>query len=410
MCNKINNLNEIELGLDRVKQVADTLGVLATNAFVITVGGTNGKGSTVACLDAIYREAGYRVGTFTSPMLFKRNEQITIQGTMAEDQEINEAYQQIAHHKGKIHLTPFEYQTLAALLIFQSYQLDILLLEVGLGGRLDAVNIMDADLAIVTSIDIDHTEWLGDTREAIAYEKAGIFRAGKPAICGDPNPPSTLVESASHINALLYCQEKDFYYEKGEKGWSWNGRYQDLPFTELFIQNMSTALMAISLSQAQLPVSEAAIRSGLTKTKLMGRIQMVPGSVNHLYDVSHNPASVALLAAYLKQNRISGKNHAIFSMLSDKDMLTSIQKIKDDIDEWHVAPLQTARTSTKEALQDIFQQADLAAFFYDTISEACFSVERQAQPGDRVIIFGSFHTVAEAYITAKLSHETEPRA
>lgn len=398
--NWINSIHikEIELGLDRVKAVAERLQLLSLPCPVIIVGGTNGKGSTVAGLEAIYRAEGYQVGAFTTPFLFKHNEEVRINQEMASDTAFCEAFEKIEAVRGDISLTPFEYHTLAALLIFNRYPLDVWLLEVGLGGRLDAVNIIDADVAIVTSIGIDHVEWLGPTRESIGFEKAGIFRKNKPAVCGDKNPPKTLIEHAKQIKALLYCQGKEFTYQDQGSHWSWTSdqiHYTDLPLTTLAMQNMATVLMAITLLQSKLAVSETAIKKGLANVRLTGRIQIMPGPITFIYDVSHNPDSVVLLATRLHEMPSSGKTLGVFSMLGDKDIVESIKMIKDEIDIWYVAPLVTPRAATLETLQSSFAKAKVDEVNYCTIiQEALKQATLKAKEGDRIIIFGSFHTIA----------------
>src|SRR3989338_10167387 len=271
---------EIDLGLGRVKEVARRLDLLTSNCPTIIVGGTNGKGSTVKGLEAIYQKANYRVCAFTTPFLMKHNEQVRVCGQLANDSEFCSAFEKINQARGDITLTIFEFNTLAVLLIFKNNSLDVLILEVGLGGRLDAVNIIDADVSIVTSIALDHTDRLGDTREKIAFEKAGIFRSNQPAICGDTDPPNSLVDYANQLNAPLYCQNNHFtYYETGNH-WTWQfgtTNYRNLPLTSLYLQNMSTALAAITLLQSILPVDENSIRSGLNDVALIGRCEVIPG-------------------------------------------------------------------------------------------------------------------------------------
>src|SRR3990167_8025056 len=300
---------EIELSLNRVQAVAFQLNLLSPSCPIICVAGTNGKGSTVTGLAAIYQAAGYCVGTFTSPILFRHQEQITINGRHPEDQAFCMAFEKIEHTRKNISLTPFEFYTLAALLLFQQESLDLLILEVGLGGRLDAVNILDASLAIVTSIDLDHTHYLGTTREAIAFEKAGIFRQDKPAIYGDLFPPTTLLN------------------------------YAKLPLPSLALQNMSLVLMAVKLLQSSLPVNRQAIDKGLLQAKLPGRIQILPGEITKIFDVSHNPAAISFLSKQLKGMSCLGNTYAVFSMLLDKDIVESIKSICSCIDHWFFAPL-----------------------------------------------------------------------
>lgn len=395
------HISEIELGLDRVRVVADRLKGCHPRCPVIIVGGTNGKGSTVAGLEAIYRTMGYQVGAFTTPILFKHNEQVRTNGEMASDQAFCQAFEKIEAARQEISLTPFEYCTLAALLIFQTHEMDVLLLEVGLGGRLDAVNILDADVAVITSIGIDHVEWLGDTREAIAYEKAGIFRPGKPAVCGEEEVPDSLLKHADVLGTPLFCQGRDFLYQENDQDWSWayqDRRYDHLPLAALAIQNMSTVLMTVTLLQSRLPVTREVIDKGLSNVKLMGRIQIIPGPVTLVYDVSHNPASVALLARRLREMPCQGKTHAVFSMLADKDIAASIHGVKEIMDEWYVAPLLVKRAAETETLRRAFQQAGVDKVTYSSsIGKAFRMASARAQEGDRIIVFGSFHTVADVW-------------
>lgn len=392
------HFSEIELGLGRVKAVADKLGIRLTCP-VVTVAGTNGKGSTVAGLESIYLAAGFQVGAFTSPILFKHNEQVRINGLNPDDDAFCQAFEIIEKNRGAISLTPFEYHTLAALLIFQQQDLDVVILEVGLGGRLDAVNIIDADVAIVTTISLDHTEWLGGTREEIAREKAGIFRSGRPAICGDLHPPATLVEKAKEIGALYFNQASDFFYGELSDHWSWEWLdtvYTHLPLTTLALQNMSTALMAVTLLQNRLPVDEQAIKKGLANVKLTGRIQIINDPVQEVYDVSHNPASVELLADWLKAHPPTGKTYAVFSMLGDKDISTSIAVAKPYINEWHIAPLNVKRAASLEKLKAACDHLGIGdAKQHNSIKAAYLAVKQIAKAGDRILVFGSFHTVAD---------------
>lgn len=390
----------IALGLDRVKAVAERMGYSHPSCPVIIVGGTNGKGSCVATLEKIYSEKGYQTGVFTSPILFRHTEMLRINGQEIAESYFCEAYEKIENARQEITLTAFEFHTLAVLDILQRHALDVWILEVGLGGRLDAVNIVDADVAVVTSIGIDHVEWLGDTREKIGREKAGIFRSHQPAICGDREPPQSLREYADSIAAPFYLQGHDFYFSQENQTWSWRGKnkaYADLPFSQLAPQNISTALMAIEMLQDRLPVSEDAIRRGIQNVTLPGRIEIHPGSVTHIYDVGHNPAAVQFLAERLQKMPRRGKTRALFSMLRDKDIAGSLRAIKNHIDEWHIAPLTTPRAAELEYLRAAFQQENISATqFYPSIRHAKQAVENQALAEDLILIFGSFHTVAEA--------------
>lgn len=389
-------LKEIDLSLTRVKEVLKHLQFIH-QAKVVTVAGTNGKGSTVKALETIYLEAGFSVGAFTSPYLEYYNEQIRVNGKPCDDETICEAFATVKTHSENIPLTPFEFGTLAALCVFLKHPLDVIILEVGLGGRLDAVNAIDADVSIVTSIGIDHVEWLGSTRDAIGREKAGIFRQNRPSICGDGDPPASLIQYATDIGALLFCQNQEFGYIENETTWDWWSKtthLANLPLSHLHLQNLSTALMAIEQLQLFLPVPELAIRDALKKVTLPGRIQLIPGDVPRILDVSHNPHAVALLANYLLKNPVRSKTYAVFSMLADKDISGTLDVIEKHIDHWHIAPLSVPRGIDKNTLATVFQKItdwemheSIVAAYEETLS--------LATKDDRIVIFGSFHTVGE---------------
>lgn len=389
----------MDLGLERVRNVASQLDLLKPSCPVITVGGTNGKGSTVAGLEAIYLAAGYRVGAFTSPYLFRFNELVRVQGQPVTDEAFVQAFERIDQARGDVTLTQFEFNTLAALDIFRNSQLDVMILEVGLGGRLDAVNMIDADASVVTSIAIDHADWLGDTREKIALEKAGIFRSGKPGICGDFDPPLTLQQFAADYFVPLFCQNKQFGFKAHDKTWDWwseHAELANLPLPRLALQNMSTVLMTIDLMQDTLPVKREAIDHALAHVDLPGRIQVVPGDVVKIFDVSHNPAAAQFLAHYLQHHKSPGTTRAVFSMLADKDIVATVAAIKDQIQEWYIAPLAAERGSSLGVLEYCFRTAhvwDVNSF--ETIKDAYQAALAASKPGDCVVIFGSFYTVAE---------------
>lgn len=389
---------EIDLGLERIREVAGRLGLLTPSSRVIIVGGTNGKGSVVAGLEAIYLAAGYRVGAFTSPYILVHNEEVRVNGTQANDVSFCRAFEIIESARAGVSLTPFEYHTLAALIIFAESNLDLIILEIGLGGRLDAVNVIDGDLSIITSIGIDHIEWLGDTREKIAVEKAGIYRKDKPGICGDANPPTTLLASALAIGVKLYQQGVDFQFTETPDSWSWQTndiQFQDLPRNQLLTQNMSTVLMAVAVMQPLLPVKEEAIRRGLQQVTLMGRIQIIDGPITRIFDVSHNPASAEPLAKRLSTLPCAGKTYAVFSMLHDKDITGTIEVIRNNIDEWFVGPLTGNRATSLNMLKKIFLDTGITSVhFSESITAAYENACRHAKHGDRIIIFGSFYTVA----------------
>jgi dihydrofolate synthase / folylpolyglutamate synthase len=390
---------EMDLGLDRVKQVAEKLDLLRPLVPVITVGGTNGKGTTVAALEAIYQAAGFKPGVFTSPTLFKHNEYVRSNGVEVSDEDFCQAYQAIEANRGKITLTPFEYHTLAALFIFKCYPIDVMLLEVGLGGRLDAVNMIDTDVAIITSISLDHTDLLGTTREAIGFEKAGIARAGKPIICGDREPPQILLKTSQQLSAPFYGLERDFFYHLAETNWSWQAGeeiYLSLPLVPLVYSNLACALMTITLLQSRLPTSPEAIRAALKKIRVPGRTEVERGAITKIWDVAHNPAAISVLSQFLKQEPCSGKTIAVFSMLADKDIQTSVKMIAPAIDEWYIAPLYVKRGASLTILRAALQENHITAVNeFSSLEQAFESAMSRAKEGDRVVIFGSFHTVSE---------------
>jgi len=392
---------EIDLSLGRVREVAEKLGILKLNCPVVTVGGTNGKGSTVAGLEKIWLSAGYRVGAFTSPWLHRFNEIVRIQGEPVIDARFIHAFRQIDLVRGDLTLTQFEFNTLAAFLIFQAENLDVVILEVGLGGRLDAVNIIDADVSVVTTIALDHIDRLGDTREKIGYEKAGIFRTNRPAVCGDFDPPESLITYAKKIGAQFYCQGNDFGFEETGNDWNfWRNHdvISHLPRPSLLLQNMATVLMVIDLLQNRLPVTRDSIIQALQTVHLPGRIEVHPGQITKIFDVSHNPAAAKILADYLSQRK-SANTRAVFSMLSDKDILTTIKIMKEVISEWFVAPLDIPRGTPLSRLQEIFYHANVENIsFMSNVKEAYLAAQNKSIQNDCIVVFGSFHTVSEVLL------------
>ena len=396
--------SEIALGLLRVKAVAKAMGLGQPSCPVIIVGGTNGKGSCVAALEKVYLSSGFQTGVFTSPILFRHNEMVRLNGQEAEDELFVRAYQKIEAARKNISLTPFEYHTLAAFSILSQHALDVWILEVGLGGRLDAVNIMDASVALITSIGIDHVAYLGETRELIGFEKAGIFRPKAPIVCGDPEPPTSLRKQAEKMGAPFYQQGKDFTYALSEESWSWRSQetcYQHLPYSQLYLQNLSSALMVVALLQTRLPVTEKVIQDSIQSVYLPGRMEKCFAPQLHIFDVAHNPHAVTLLAELLAKLPSKGKTYAVFSMLSDKDLVGSIEAIKGAIGEWYVAPLEVARGATQALLKAAFEKVALKPHFFKTLTKAYEAAKSQAQSTDRIIIFGSFHTVAAVKLLLK---------
>jgi len=394
----------IKLGLDRVQRVLSNL-TIQFICPIITVAGTNGKGSTVKVLEAIYHRAGFNVASFTSPMLLTFNEQIRINEIPLDDASIMRAFEVISESEGADELTPFEFQTVTALYLFSQRPIDVMILEVGLGGRLDAVNAIDADVAVITSISLDHTEYLGKTREAIGYEKAGIMRQGRPAVIGEIDIPDSVIRKASEVGAILYRQGIEFSYARDDVTWHWQSALcslSDLPIPSLFLQNVSSALMTVTLLNDSLPVSDQVVRDALKNVTLDGRIQVMAGDVTRIFDVSHNPASVALLAQYLREHPISGKTYAVFSMLSDKDIAASIDVVRAEIDEWWVAELEDKRAMSVHDLSDALGLAGVMFYCAESIKSAYDTAWQRATIGDRVVIFGSFHTVAEVLPASRM--------
>jgi dihydrofolate synthase/folylpolyglutamate synthase len=394
----------IDLGLDRVKDVFRRLHPNPRLPFTITVGGTNGKGSCVAYLDAILRCRGYRVGTYTSPHLLRYNERICIDGRPVADDAICGAFGRIDRARGDTTLSFFEFGTLAALDLFSQTDLDLQILEVGLGGRLDAVNIIDADAVLLASIDIDHQDWLGTTRESIGYEKAGVLRPHRPAVVTDPAPPVSLLRYADALPTELTCFGRDFRYEATASAWHWFGRahrLHELPLPALAgahqLRNAAGVVQLLEHIKEQWPVGETAIRAGLRDVRLRARFEVIDGSVPLVVDVAHNPQAVGILAEQLRQ-RFPGRTiHGVFALMRDKDMEGVIQRIKDVISCWYLPPLTVGRAATPESLAHGLHRAGVERVEYSfaDVSAAVAAARSQAEIGDVIVIFGSFFLVAE---------------
>lgn len=386
----------IDLGLHRVGLVADRLGLRQLPATVVTVGGTNGKGTTCALLESIYRAAGYRVGVYSSPHLLRYNERVRIQGQDASDAELCQAFAAVEAARGEVSLTFFEFGTLAALWLFRAAAPDLVLLEVGLGGRLDATNLVESDLAVVTSIALDHCDWLGDTREAIASEKAGIYRSGKPAISGEPNPPVTLAQTAQAIGARLLQVGDDFRREEAESVWHFQGarqQWRELPYPELPLDNAVTALAVVE--QLPLPVDIAAIRIGLAQARLAGRLQLLRTQPQVTLDVAHNPHSAHYLARQLGARGKVGRRLAVAGMLKDKDIRQTLGELVELVDLWFLADLHGARAAQAQELSAVLPGESVRRCFA-SVADAYREALATAQEQDEIIVLGSFHTVAEA--------------
>lgn len=397
----------IELGLERLGLVLGRLGLAQAPFPVVTVAGTNGKGSSVAMLEAMLRAGGYRVGAYTSPHLLRYNERIRIDGREADDAALCAAFERIDLARGEVSLTYFEFGTLAAFLLFAEAGLDVVVLEVGMGGRLDAVNAWDPDVALVTAIDIDHADWLGEDREAIGREKAGIFRSGHPAVVSDPNPPASVAEHARAVGAELYLLGDRYGYVDREDDWEWwgPGGARALPLPALRgafqRQNAAGAVMALVALSAHLPLSPDAMATGLRGASVRGRFELHPGAVTEIYDVAHNPQAAGVLADNLRLQPRNGRTLAVFAALADKDLGGILKPLAGCFDGWFVAGLSCLRggaPDTAAAAVSAAGSAPVATFA--TVAEALAAARAAAQPGDRIVVFGSFYTVADALATS----------
>lgn len=396
---------EIELGLERCRQVADRLGLLEPPYTVISVAGTNGKGSSVGMLDSILRKSGYRVGCYTSPHLIRYNERIHIDGEEASDAALCRAFERINDARGDISLTYFEFGTLAALELCREAGVDIAVLEVGLGGRLDAVNVLDADCALVTAIDLDHQNYLGDTRELIAVEKAGIYRPGRPAVCSDPQPPASLPDYARRIGAQLSVYGQDFYCERHDVSWdwyagsdSWTGLPYPDPFNSCQIQNATGVLMVLHHLRTRFPVSADAVRQGLVGFRLNGRFQVLPGEFQYVLDVAHNAHAARMLLDNLRQLPCTGRTHVIIGMLRDKDRRGVFKVLNEVADSWHTISLTNSRGTAAAVLTQELETLDTGKPIssHNDMAAALAAVRTQAAATDRILITGSFLTVGAA--------------
>lgn len=396
----------IDLGLERLQRTLARLGWRRPACPVITVGGTNGKGSCVALLSRILASAGYRVGTFTSPHLLRYNERIAIDGREVTDASLIAAFERIDAARGEDTLTFFEFNTLAALLVFETAHLDAIVLEVGMGGRLDATNIVDADVALVTSIALDHCEWLGSDIETIGREKAGIFRAGRPAVFGSRAMPSSIGTEAQRIGANLLRLGVDFDFERGPRAWSWwtaaeNARLDALPPPALFgdaqFDNASAVLQVLQCLEPRLPVPRLAIEAGLRSVQLAGRFQIVPGSIEWVLDVAHNPAAARTLAEQLRLDATSRRTFAVCGILGDKDVEGVAEALRGIFVGWFIAGLAGARAIEPDVLaQRLRDRGANVIGVGASVAAACELAQRAASPGDRIVVFGSFLTVGPA--------------
>jgi dihydrofolate synthase/folylpolyglutamate synthase len=407
------------MGLERITRVKEAL-QLNFQSVVFTVGGTNGKGSTCALLESTLLAASYKVGCHTSPHLLSFNERARVNGENVSDALLLEHFKAVELARASLPnpptLTYFEFTTLAIMHLFASADLDAVILEVGLGGRLDAVNMIDTDCAIVTSIDLDHMEYLGDTREKIAFEKAGIFRSDKPAICADPVPPQSLIDHAVSIGADLWLMGKDYNFQGDKQQWGWAGRgkrFSGLGYPALRganqLLNASAVIAALIAVRDRLPVGAQEIRNGMAWVELPGRFQVLPGQPTIILDVAHNPHASAALAQNLENMAYHPYTIAVFGAMADKDIDGVLKPMMDKIDFWYFCDLPTARASSAESLASRLRTlgfnegADSGIEVFSSPSLAYESALKKAGEGDRILVFGSFYTVAGviAYRNAK---------
>ena len=395
----------IELGLERCRRVANNMGLLNSSYNVISVAGTNGKGSSIALLDCILRNAGYKVGRYTSPHLLRYNERICINGEQVTDTELCESFDRIDRARGDISLTYFEFGTLAALDLFRQHDVQLAILEVGLGGRLDAVNILDADVSLISSIDIDHQEWLGNDRESIAREKAGIFRNLSPAICSDPNPPKSLLDCSKALGTPISLLGRDYQFSYSDTSWTWRSKdmcLEGLPrpmkYCNFQIQNASGVLMVLANIQDEYPVSIENIKHALGSFRLSGRFQIIPGDIPKILDVAHNRESIKALVKNLKMVSCQGKTHIILGMLKGKEHRQVIKELEVVADSWHFVSIPHERGIEAKILasesRTLNETKDVSE--YSSMKEALDKIRKLSMPDDRIVITGSFYTVGAA--------------
>lgn len=386
---------EIDMGLTRVSKVAQTLGLLDLGPTkIVTVAGTNGKGTTCAMLENILRLSGLTVGVYSSPHMLKYNERVRINGSDVSDSDFVTAFEQIEAARGDISLTFFEYATLAGLILFKAAQLDVVILEVGLGGRLDATNIIDADISVLTSVDLDHESYLGNTRELVGREKAGIFRRGKPAIVGEPNLPHTVNDVANEVGAILYRVGNEFSYQVHGNLWDFQGqvlKLHDLALPTLPLPNAVTVLAVIE--QGWPDITTSIIAEGISTARLTGRLERVSEKPLVLLDVAHNPHAARFLVQQLAPIVVGKRVFALCGMLKDKDIAGVLPVINPLIDTWYLVSLHGERGASSAMLRKTLA-TEAAAFEFEDISEAWSALKAQINPDDVVIVFGSFYTVA----------------
>ena len=393
----------IDLTLERVRDVAQRM-ALRLSMPVITVAGTNGKGSTCAMLETILREAGYHTGLYTSPHLVHFEERCRLDGENTSAEALIPHFERVEAARQGVTLTYFEFTTLAILDRLAAAAPDVVILEVGLGGRLDAVNLIDADCAIITSIDLDHAEFLGHDRESIGREKAGIMRTGRPVVVSDPMPPTSVLDRAREIDARLVRLGHDFQVSGDRQQWSWRGqqrRYSGLAYPALRganqLINAAGVLAALEALHDRIPVTAQAVRNGLALVELPGRFQIVPGQPTLVLDVAHNPHAAAALAENLDAMGFYPRTHAVFGAMADKDVAAMFARLAPLIDVWHFTDLPTARAASAEQLRQAYERmparAGVVLHSHSTPQVALDAAVSTADPTDRIVVFGSFYTV-----------------
>jgi dihydrofolate synthase/folylpolyglutamate synthase len=398
------HFSAIELGLDRCRKVAEKMDLLRPSFTVVSIAGTNGKGSSAVMLESILRQAGYRVGIYTSPHLIRYNERICINGVEVDDAMLCRSFARIDRARGNISLTYFEFGTLAAIDLFHQAGIDIAVLEVGLGGRLDAVNMLDADVALISTIDLDHQNWLGPDRERIGREKAGIFRPMRPAICADTDPPPSIQAAVDLVGARYFLAGRDFLVESGDAGWSWRSGlkcYENLPVPGGYphqMRNAAGVLMVLHALSERFPVQTGTIFRCLREFTLPGRFQVIPGEVPLILDVAHNRQAAAVLAENLRAMPRTGRNLAVAGMLKDKDHRAFFTCLAPVVDSWYLASLHNDRGADSRDLADALSAVDAhaPAQAFAEVEQALAAARAEARPGDRIIVTGSFLTVGAA--------------
>jgi dihydrofolate synthase/folylpolyglutamate synthase len=398
--------SEIEMGLARVKSVAEKMDLIKPAPKVMLVAGTNGKGSTVTYSRYVLLQCGFSVGTYMSPHLHTYNERVTINNEMASDADLVESFEAIESARGNVTLTYFEFGTLSAFYLFKKYRVDMAVIEVGLGGRLDACNIVDPDVSVVTSIGLDHQDWLGDDISQIAFEKAGVFRAGKAAICGQVDVDKRLVEHALNIGAKLLVKNEDFSIKVDKQHWYWSGKLIDsggkekqvsfgpMPQPSLPLENAGTALQALLCIYPEL--NQQQVSAGFSAASLPGRMQKIEYPFNAILDVGHNPQAAQLMAKHVLSHPIKGKHYCLLAMLADKDAKAVVAELKTVVDVWHLAGIQGYRGQSADTLNGKVSAMISADKLHVNVADGLDSLVNELTEDDEILILGSFFTVASA--------------